>query len=297
MSSVAAKKGLNFVCEFGQGAQGCYRGDSARVRRILYSLSDNAVKFTQDGGVTLSVEREGERLVFSVADTGIGIGEDDLAHLFERFFQADATLTRPFAGAGVGLAICSDLASLMGGAITARSVVGEGSTFTLTLPLDPVAAAPRETIVPNSEEAAPAGALRVLAAEDNITNQLVLKALLGPLDIEPTIAGNGREALESWENEAWDIILMDIQMPEMNGIEAASAIRRRERETGRSRTPIIAVTANAMTHQVAEYHAAGMDGVVAKPVDLSTLIGVMEQALASDAHAASRGSQTPIAAL
>ena len=123
----------------------------------------------------------------------------------------------------------------------------------------------------------------MLAAEDNLTNQLVLKTLLAPAGIEPVLTANGREALEAWETQAWDIVLMDIQMPEMNGIEATRAIRRREAETGRARTPIVAVTANAMTHQLTEYMAAGMDGVVAKPVEITTLFGVMEQALVGDA--------------
>jgi CheY-like chemotaxis protein len=127
--------------------------------------------------------------------------------------------------------------------------------------------------------------LRVLAAEDNLTNQLVLKTLLAPAGIEPTVVENGREALKAWEGQLWDLILMDIQMPEMNGVEATLAIRRRERETGRTRTPIVAVTANAMTHQLCDYLAAGMDGVVAKPVEIASLFTVMEQALAGEAPA------------
>jgi CheY-like chemotaxis protein len=276
---MAIRKGLAFACEFGELARGRYVGDSARIRRILYSLSDNAVKFTESGGVALRVDHDGERVVFHVVDTGIGISEEDLTHLFESFFQADATLTRRYAGTGIGLAICGELANLMGGVIEARSELGKGSTFTITLPLERMATPP-----PSEAEAGgdgePSSNVRVLAAEDNVTNQLVLKALLGSVGIEPSIAADGRQALEAWENEAWDIILMDIQMPQMNGIDATLAIRRRELETGRARTPIVAVTANAMTHQVAEYEAAGMDGVVAKPVDLALLFSAMEQALA-----------------
>ena len=126
--------------------------------------------------------------------------------------------------------------------------------------------------------------LRVLAAEDNPTNQLVLKALLGPAGVEPTLVENGREALAAWEGGEWDIILMDIQMPEMDGVEATRAIRARERETGRARTPIVAVTANAMTHQLIEYEAAGMDRVVAKPIEIAALYRAMEQALGPTEH-------------
>ncbi len=131
----------------------------------------------------------------------------------------------------------------------------------------------------------------MLAAEDNATNQLVLKTLLAPAGIAPTVVDNGREAVEAWERQPWDIILMDIQMPEMNGIEATLTIRRREVETGRPRTPIVAVTANAMTHQVSEYEAAGMNGVVAKPIDMADLFEKMEQALAQPEAAAEEPDQ------
>jgi CheY-like chemotaxis protein len=277
----AAEKGLAFDVAFAEAAGGRYLGDSARIRRILHGLVDNAVKFTRAGGVTLAVDRTADHVVFRVTDTGIGIGEHDLAHLFEGFFQADATLTRRYGGAGLGLAICSELTTLMGGVIEAASTPGEGSSFTVRLPLERAEARPAPEAAEDSAEAMdqPAG-LRVLAAEDNLTNQLVLKTLLAPAGIAPTVVENGREALDAWESQTWDIILMDIQMPEMNGIDATRAIRQRERETGRPRTPIVAVTANAMTHQVVEYQAAGMDGVVPKPVDMGALFSAMEQALA-----------------
>jgi signal transduction histidine kinase/CheY-like chemotaxis protein len=278
--SLAAKKGLAFDFSVSEEVRGRYLGDSARIRRILYSLCDNAVKFTQRGGVTLRVDGAAGRVVFHVDDTGIGVADDDLSHLFEGFFQADGTLARRYGGAGIGLAICGELTALMGGVVAASSKLGEGSTFTLTLPLKPAdavaapgpAESPREDPERHEE-------LRVLAAEDNPTNQLVLKTLLASAGIEPTLVADGRQAVDAWERQAWDIVLMDIQMPEMNGLDATLAIRRRELETGRIRTPIVAVTANAMTHQVVEYEAAGMDGVVAKPVDLANLLQVMELAL------------------
>src|SRR5271156_648392 len=172
----------------------------------------------------------------------------------------------------------------MGGVMEASSRLGVGSVFTLTLPLTQVAAVdPHDEAAPEPETLEDAAELRVLAAEDNPTNQLVLKTLLAPAGIEPVLVGDGRQALEAWETQAWDIILMDIQMPEMNGVEATMAIRRREAESGRARTPIVAVTANAMTHQLAEYMAAGMDGVVAKPVEITDLFSVMETVLAGAA--------------
>jgi CheY-like chemotaxis protein/nitrogen-specific signal transduction histidine kinase len=276
---LAAKKGLSFELEITEDARGAYLGDTARIRRILYSLADNAVKFTETGGVTLRAGIEGGHVVLRVTDTGIGIGAEDCERLFEGFFQADASLTRPYGGAGVGLAVCRELTNLMDGIIEASSVLGEGSVFTVWLPLErvePINKAPEADAAEARERPAE---LRVLAAEDNTTNQMVLRALLAAAGIAPTLVENGREAVEVWEKQEWDIVLMDIQMPEMNGVDATRAIRLREQETGRTRTPIIAVTANAMTHQIAEYDAAGMDGVVPKPLNNTHLFETMDQAL------------------
>jgi signal transduction histidine kinase/AmiR/NasT family two-component response regulator len=294
---LAAKKAMSFRIDVAGPARGRYLGDSARIRRVLYSLCDNAVKFTDDGGVTLRVERDADRVLFCVSDTGIGIARDDLAHLFEGFFQADATLSRRYGGTGAGLAICGQLAALMGGTIEASSKLGVGSTFTLALPLQPVGPTEAATVADmHPAEPESAAGLSVLAAEDNVTNQQVLRTLLALAGITPTLVENGREALAAWERQGWDVVLMDIQMPEMNGIEATRAIRLREMETGRPRTPIVAVTANAMTHQVVEYEAAGMDGVVAKPIDLANLLNAMEQALAqASAIAAELSQQTSTA--
>ena len=275
---LAKKKGLSFDLDIAGTAKGAYLGDSPRLRRILYSLADNAVKFTEAGGVVMRADLDQGQVVVRVIDTGIGIDAVDQEHLFEGFFQADASLTRRYGGAGVGLAVCRQLSGLMGGTIEASSTLGEGSTFTLRLPLERVRAegepASASVAAPERPEA-----LRVLAAEDNVTNQLVLRALLSAAGIAPTLVDNGRDAVAAWETQDWDIVLMDIQMPEMNGVDATRAIRRREAETGRARTPIIAVTANAMTHQVAEYGAVGMDGVAPKPLDGAFLFEVMDQAL------------------
>ncbi len=275
---LALKKGLAFAFDIADAARGRYRGDALRVRRILYSLADNAVKFTPAGGVSLGVERVGGEIAFTVEDTGIGIGESDRRRLFEGFFQADSTLARQYDGAGIGLAICGQLTTLMGGRIDVGSSPGKGSTFTVRLPLTQIAAAPPPA------EAGPAGherlrQIRVLAAEDNLINQMVLRTFLEPTGIDPTMVENGQQALDAWERENWDIVLMDIQMPQMNGVEATKVIRSREKETGRARTPIIAVTASAMTHQLEEFAAVGMDGVVPKPVNLASLLRIIEQAL------------------
>jgi signal transduction histidine kinase/CheY-like chemotaxis protein len=278
---LADKKGLAFNFEVSDAVRGRYEGDSARIRRILYSLTDNAVKFTETGAVTLNVSRDAVAVVFRVTDTGIGISAEELTHLFEGFYQADAGRTRRFGGAGLGLAICHEMTQLMGGEIEAISEPGGGSTFVVRLPLAPAKAQtePAQAQGGPAPEPSAAGEIRVLAAEDNDTNQLVLKTLLAQAGITPTMVENGRQALEAWESQHWDVILMDIQMPVMDGVEATRAIREREAETKRPRTPILAVTANAMTHQVAEYRAAGMDGMVPKPIDIAALFAAMEQAL------------------
>jgi len=287
---LADKKGLSFAFEIGESARGRYMGDSARIRRMLYSLADNAVKFTEAGGVTLGVTREADEVVFRVADTGIGIAPEDQTRLFEGFYQADGGRTRRYGGAGLGLAICREMTRLMDGAIEAVSEPGKGSTFVLRLPLTPVAGS-AHVAAPAAPAMAEAAEIRVLAAEDNATNQLVLKTLLAQAGIVPTLVENGREALEAFQTQVWDVILMDIQMPVMDGVAATQAIRDLEQAQGRRRTPIIAVTANAMTHQVAEYKAAGMDAMVAKPIDVPTLFAAIEKAISiadEDATAADR---------
>ena len=273
---LAQKKGLAFAFETSPDARGAWMGDSARIRRILYSLVDNAVKFTEAGGVTLTVARVAGEVVFRVDDTGIGIAPEHLGQLFQGFFQADDGATRRFGGAGLGLALCREMTELMDGTIEASSEFGGGSTFIVRLPLAR-AAGERPATAP--VEAADPGEIRVLAAEDNDTNQLVLKTLLAQAGLEVTMVENGKQAVEAWESQPWDIILMDIQMPVMDGVAATRAIREAERASGRSRTPIIAVTANAMTHQVAEYEAAGMDGVTPKPIDVVSLLNAMQAAL------------------
>jgi len=285
-SSVAARKGLGFDLTIEDAAQGTYLGDSTRVRQVLYNLVSNGLKFTERGEVRVSIAVTHAGLALTVTDTGIGIAQERLGQLFERFEQADASLTRKFGGTGLGLAICRELAQLMGGAVTAQSREGQGSTFTAVLPLkriaEPAAAeAPAAGGAP-SDQAEASPPFRVLAAEDNAINQLVLRTMLQQAGVNPTIVANGREALEAWGQAEWDLILMDIQMPEMDGLTATGEIRRGESETGRRRTPIIALTANAMAHHVAEYSANGMDAFVAKPIEVGRLFAAMEEALSDD---------------
>ena len=224
-----------------------------------------------------------------VNDTGIGIPPDRLAGLFQKFEQADASTTRRFGGTGLGLAICRELATMMGGEINADSEEGRGSTFTVRLPMRRVSGSVSKIKTPPKPEPTPAASverpLKVLAAEDNAVNQLVLKTLLHQIGVDPPIVEDGVLALEAWEREPWDLILMDVQMPRMDGPAATGAIRERERATGRSRTPIVALTANAMAHQVEQYYAAGMDGFIAKPIEVARLFAVVQSALEDPAGA------------
>jgi len=275
----AEAKGIAFCCEIAEAARGRYRGDSTRIRRIIHNLLDNAVKFTERGEVRLTVEETDGHLVFEVADTGAGIAEEHLERVFEPFFQIDATLTRRHGGAGVGLAISRQLAELLGGRVEVRSRPGEGSVFRVVLPLERLEAVAADARADGALEPTADAALRVLVAEDNPVNQMVLRTLLAAAGVEPVLVDDGEAAVIAWAAQSWDVILMDIQMPKMNGIEAARTIRAREAQEGRARTPIIAVTANAMAHEARDYLAAGMDGVVAKPVDLAVLLTAIERAL------------------
>ncbi|MGC1304293.1 MAG: ATP-binding protein [Caulobacteraceae bacterium] len=277
-AEVATAKGLMFDVNVDDSIKGAHLGDPTRLRQILVNLISNAFKFTERGSVTLRVTgAEGDCLRFEVSDTGIGMSPDQVERLFQKFMQADPSTTRKFGGTGLGLAICHQLAILMGGALTAQSAPSVGSTFTLTVPLPAVDTdaihVTEDAVVP------PVADLRILVAEDNEVNQLVIRTLLGQVGIEPTMVQNGVQAVQAWAGGVWDLILMDVQMPQMDGPTATLEIRSRERHQGRVRTPIIALTANAMAHHVAEYREVGMDGFVAKPIDTGRLFAMIEEVL------------------
>jgi len=284
----AAAKGLAFPLELDPCVGGTWRGDSQRVRQLLTNLISNGVKFTHDGEVAVRVAPSASGVRLEVADTGIGIAPDRVARLFEKFVQADVSATRAYGGTGLGLSICQELCRAMGGAITVASAPGEGSTFALELPLRQVERTGSEAGALVLPENLSDGAMRVLAAEDNAVNRMVLKALLAQFDLEPTIVENGAEAVRAWESAHWDLILMDVQMPTMDGPTATMTIRAREAVLGRPRTPILAVTANTMSHQVASYRAAGMDDVVSKPLNVAELFTAMAAAVAPAAERETR---------
>jgi len=287
-TALANKKGLSFNLTVEAGAAGAYLGDSTRVRQILYNLVANALKFTETGEVRVNLFGLPRGFGMKVEDTGIGIEADRMTHLFQKFEQADASTTRRFGGTGLGLSICRDLAHLMGGAITVESRVGQGSVFTVTLPLERCAAPAKSVPEPAAREVSQSErverSLKVLAAEDNPVNQIVIKTLLHQAGVHPVLVADGKAALDAWEAEDWDIILMDMQMPIMDGLGATRAIRAREADTGRPRTPIVALTANVMAHQIASYNEAGMDRFVGKPIEVTELFAAMEAALGDVAH-------------
>jgi len=303
----ARDKGLAFEVAIAPEAQGVWRGDADRLRQILGNLISNALKFTLEGAVAIrfASAEDGSGLRIDVADTGIGIPPQILPRLFDKFVQADSSTTRRFGGSGLGLAICRELAVLMDGTIKVQSREGRGSTFTVLVAL------PREEAItdvhyiddghaPASQAAAPeapepvedapadntpaetpaeAPCLRVLAADDNPTNQKVVEAVLAPLNAEVVLVADGAACVEAWKAAKFDIVLMDIHMPGMDGVEAAQVIRQLEVAEGRPRTPIVAVTANALAHQVEGYLAAGMDGHVAKPIEVTKLYAAIESAM------------------
>ena len=286
-TALVKDKDLSLQLSIAPSAQGHWAGDPDRIRQVLHNLVSNAVKFTEHGAVGVSFLYAAGHLILRVEDTGVGIPADRLEHVFDRFVQVDASTTRRYGGSGLGLTICRELDTLMGGEISVESVEGQGAAFTVSLPL-----AHAEGPVPTEPEAEqPSGAtvdghgLRVLAAEDNAINQLVLKTLLAEVGIEPVMVANGREALDALGAAPWDIVLMDIQMPVMDGLTAVKQWREAERREGRPRTPVIALTANAMSHHTAEYLAAGMDAMVPKPINLATLLQTIDQALGPEAAA------------
>jgi len=301
-TAIAIAKGLSFDLHIDADTAGTYLGDSTRVRQILYNLVSNALKFTDRGEVVVRMSRCLPGLVIRVEDSGIGIPPDRVAHLFQKFEQADASTTRRFGGTGLGLSICRELASLMGGSINVESQIGRGSVFTVILPLRRIAEAAAPGLAPEpaadlaSADAPVDRTLRILAAEDNPVNQLVLKTLLVQAGLQTEIVGDGRQAVEAWEDADWDLILMDMQMPVMDGLEATRQIRQREAAIGRPRTPIIALTANAMAHQIADYMALGMDAFVAKPIEVSQLFEAIAEVLEGDDEADTRSDSAAVSA-
>jgi PAS domain S-box-containing protein len=274
----ARAKNLEFSVRAEGGSRGVFLGDPTRLRQVLQNLISNAMKFTEAGSISLRASAEGgaegvRQVRFEIADTGLGISHEAQDRLFSKFMQAESSTTRKFGGTGLGLAICRELVTAMGGEIGVNSCEGQGSCFWFTLPLTLVAEA-------EPEAAAEERPLRILAAEDNATNQFVLKAILGQQGLEADFVENGQLAVEAVRSSDYDLVLMDLHMPVMDGLTATQQIR--ALGGGKAAVPIVAVTAEAMPEQVRKCLAAGMDAHVPKPIRPDVLYSVIEDVLSRE---------------
>ena len=274
--AAAEEKGLGLNWSVSSDAKGAYLGDAIRLTQVLSNLLSNAVKFTEVGEVSLTVGRQGQAVEIIVRDTGIGFDDAVRNRLFRRFEQADDSISRRFGGSGLGLAISRSLVDLMGGEITASSTPGQGSVFCVTLVLpradmpDPIEDPPAATA-----QEAPLGELRILLAEDHPTNQKVVQLILGAVGLTPVVVEDGQAALDAMATAAFDVVLMDMQMPVLDGLSATAEIRRREAALGKPRTPVIMLTANALEEHVQAGQAAGGDWHLSKPIRAEDLLGAI----------------------
>jgi CheY-like chemotaxis protein/HPt (histidine-containing phosphotransfer) domain-containing protein len=282
-------KALTLDVEIDAGSQDALVGDPTRIRQILFNLLSNAIKFTDNGIVrvragTLPLGGGSTRTTLAVSDSGIGMGADQIARLFQPFVQADSSTTRQFGGTGLGLSIVQRLAQAMGGDVAVESAPGVGSTFTVTLTLHAAPAdSPLKTLLrPVARTSArvaarPGEGPRVLVVEDHPVNRDVLLLQLKLLGIAADSAENGGDALAAWARGHYAAVLADIHMPHMDGHELARRLRAAEADRGAVRTPIVAVTANAMKGEEERCLASGMDAYLAKPVSIERLRATLER--------------------
>ncbi|ODT89636.1 ATP-binding protein [Phenylobacterium sp. SCN 70-31] len=281
-----ARKGLDFRVEVDPAVQGWVRGDRGAVKQVLANLVQNALKFTQTGRVVVSVDAPAAGQVrLSVADTGVGIAEALRVRIFESFEQADGSATRTTGGLGLGLAVVRRLVELMGGEVSLESRPGAGSIFTVSMPLQraapPRAAPALRTVTASDDEAA-----RILVVDDHPVNRTLVSALLDTISAETVEAEDGQAACEAFARERFSAVLMDIQMPIMDGLTATRMIREFERESGARPTPIIMLSANALPEHIEASREAGADRHLAKPVSPAQLFDTLQAALAGDLRAA-----------
>ncbi len=276
----AGETGVNLEVEFDPSLAGRVEGDPVRVRQVLTNLVSNALKFTSEGRVRVSVEAMGgDRVAFRVSDTGVGFDADQKGRIFGRFQQADGSITRRYGGTGLGLAISSALVELMGGALDCDSTPGQGSVFWFEIPLPLVEAAPAGAAAESSLESAEVP-LRVLLADDHPANRKVVEIMLSATPMKLVSVEDGRQAVDAFARGGFDLVLMDMQMPVMDGLTATAAIRRLEAERNLARTPVIMLTANAMAEHVEAGRAAGADAHLAKPITMDSLFAAIETAMA-----------------
>jgi signal transduction histidine kinase/CheY-like chemotaxis protein len=270
-AALGANKGVNVSAFIADDLPRRAIGDPLRLRQILTNLLSNAVKFTERGSVTLNAHRSDDAIVLTVSDTGIGIAQDKLEIIFEKFTQADTSISRRFGGTGLGLAITRSLVEMQQGTIGVSSTLGEGSTFTVTLTY---AAAEEHEPAQEAAIASSLASVRILIVEDNQVNQKLVSSLLQKNGYTVSIAGNGVEALQLLEREEFRMILMDVQMPVLDGLETTRLIRGHTRWQG---IPIIAMTARAMEGDKQSCLSAGMNGYISKPIHAAHLLSVIEE--------------------
>ena len=282
----ARNKGIQLKFQRGQDLPLRCIGDEARLRQILFNLVGNAIKFTSKGEVrveaTLLPVSKGSlrRVLITVSDTGIGISEESLKEVFEPFVQAEESYARRFQGAGLGLSIVRKLVDLLGGTIAIDSTVGKGTTFYLSIPFKfPQEARPEAERQAAAEGASRERPCRILLAEDDTVSAFAGRRLLEKAGYSVTVAENGREAVQLLEKQDFDLILMDIQMPVMDGVETSRAIRGADNLGAKARIPIVAMTAYTMTGDREKFLAAGMDEYIAKPVERGALMGAIERVM------------------
>jgi len=276
----AEAKGLDFSWSVAPEVQGGFVGDPVRLTQVLSNLLSNAVKFTDAGSVSLDVAADGDLVSLSVADTGIGFDETVRVRLFRRFEQADDSIRRRFGGTGLGLAISRSLVELMGGEIEVTSTPGVGSVFNVAAPLARTTSGDTGETVEESVGFDISGR-RILLAEDHPTNQKVVQLILQSADVDPVIVENGALALERLKTERFDVVLMDMQMPEMDGLTATALLRDFERANGLPYTPVIMLTANALDEHVRASRDAGADQHLAKPIRTASLLNAIAEAIAA----------------
>jgi len=264
-------KGLTMAVVIDPDLPAALTGDEGRLRQVMLNFLANAAKFTAKGCVTLEASWTGERLRIAVTDTGIGVAAEKIDTLFERFSQADNSTTRVYGGTGLGLSISRRLVEMMGGEIGAESRIGEGSTFWFEVPLTPAEAMATEEQAAG-DTASPDG-LRILMADDAAANRELVVAILGGMGVSLETVEDGAQAVEAARGGGYDLILMDVHMPVMDGLDATRAIRALDGEAGR--VPIIALTANVQPEQVLRCREAGMDDHVGKPIQVAELLRVI----------------------
>lgn len=269
----AERKGVCLSVTFAQGLGTAYLGDATRIGQILNNIVGNAVKFTEAGHVAVDVAGdEGEGLVFRVRDTGIGMTPEQVGKVFGEFEQADMSITRRFGGSGLGLSIVEKLVRMMDGKITVNSVSGRGTEVEITIPLPRIEPPRTAPDMPAAGGPLVRIDLRILCAEDNATNTIILKQMLKSLGVSAHFVTDGQAAIDAFEQQEFDLLLLDIRMPGMGGVEALAQIRKICQQRGRPVPPSLAATANVMEGQIAEYLAAGFTNVLPKPFKRGTLV-------------------------